>query len=145
MALASHPVFGYAFEPLGHLCRALSIKCDMGWRLYEAYRDGDKESLYEIANVQLPAVLKELDLFIRSYRMQWYRENKTFGFITQEIRLGGLAERLRSVRVRLTDYLDGAISEMEELQTAPLPVLKQADGDYISYINWKNTVAAGLL
>lgn len=144
-ALSSHPVFGYAFEPLGHLCCALAIKCDMGWRLYEAYRDQNREVLRKIATEELPILLDTLGCFIQSYRKQWYQENKTFGFTTQEIRLGGLLERLRSIQIRLTDYLDGKISAIEELHTAPLPFVKNEDGNYISYINWKNTVAAGIL
>ena len=145
MSLTSHPVFGYAFEPLGYLCRTLAIKCDLGWRLYEAYRDQNREALRKIATEEFPTLLDTLGCFVRSYRKQWYQENKTFGFTTQEIRLGGLLERLRSVQLRLTDYLDGKISAIEELHTAPLPFVKNEDGNYISYINWKNTVAAGIL
>ena len=145
MALAEHPIFGYAFEPLGRLCRALAIKCEMGWRLHEAYSADDRVTLQGIAREELPRLLSELELFIQAYRKQWYLENKTFGFITQEIRLGGLVERLRSVQQRLLDYVSGAIAEIEELRTPPLPFRKEEDGNYISFINWKGTVAAGIL
>ena len=145
MRLAKDPRFGYAMETLGRLCLVLSMKCDMGWRLYEAYRDGDRTALSTLANDAIPQLLSELEAFLAAFRRQWYRENKSFGFITQEIRLGGLMERVRAVRARLNDYLSGETARIEELESAPLPMSPAANGQYINYNNWNGNVAAGIL
>lgn len=145
MELAGNPRFGYAFEALGRLCRVLSVKCDLGWRLYEAYAADDRSALSELANEVIPQLLRELEAFLETFRRQWYRENKTFGFVTQEIRLGGLIERIRSVRALLNAYLNGEVEKIEELASAPLPMIPASDGAYISFNNWRRTVAAGIL
>lgn len=142
--LSAHPTFGYIFETLGKLCRVLSVKADMGCRLYEAYQKGDLAVIKKIANEDIPFAIDELNAFLKSFRTQWYRENKTFGFIAQELRIGGLTERLRSVRERLNDYASGNIDRIEELEYQPLPV-KDSDIPYISYNNWHNTTSAGLM
>ena len=46
---------------------------------------------------------------------QWLKENKPHGFEVQEIRLGGLLERLKGCKIRLKDYLLGKIEKIEEL------------------------------
>ncbi len=145
MQLSKDHSFGYALETLGRLCLVLSIKCDMGWRLYEAYQAGDKTALSTLANDAIPQLLSELEAFLAAFRRQWYRENKTFGFITQEIRIGGLMERIRSVRALLNAYLNGEVDRIEELESAPLPMSPAANGQYINYNNWHGNVAAGIL
>ncbi len=145
MNLAKKSAFGYALEPLGHLCRVLSKKCDMGWRIYEAYQANDLKTLKDIAQNELEYVISELDSFIASYRKQWYTENKTFGFITQEIRLGGLKERLYSVKERLLDYTDGKTDKIEEVEASALPMFPDRDGEYVNFNNWNAVVAAGIL
>ncbi len=149
MALASHPEFGYIYEMYGRLCRVLSIKADMGWRLYEAYGKGDKETLRRIAAEDIPATLEELDLFTKAFRKQWRIENKSFGFITHDIRLGGLSERLRAIAELVLDYVEGRAVKIEELEYAPLPMKKKGyDSDtspYRDYHIWKNIVVSGIM
>ncbi len=144
-AYAKDERYGYALEPLAMLCKILSVKCDMGWRLHDAYLAGDKDTLRNIADEELPQLRTDLDAFLRAFRKQWYRENKTFGFITQEIRIGGLMARLDSVRERLQAYVSGETEAIEELAAEPLPVKPEQNGQYISYNNWHNIVAAGIL
>lgn len=145
MELAKHEKLGYAFETLGRLCRVLTVKGDMGIRLYDAYTRGDRDTLANIANNDIPFVISELEAFIAAYRRQWYRENKTFGFITQEIRLGGLKERMASVKLRLDDYLAGNIDRIEELEYEALPISKRNDGEYIRLNKWNQNVGAGIV
>lgn len=149
MALASHPAFGYIYEMYGRLCRVLSIKADMGWRLYEAYTSGDKDALRAIATEDIPAALKELELFIKAFRKQWRVENKTFGFMTHDIRLGGLCERMRAVAELVLDYVEGRAEKIEELEYAPLPTTKKGydpdDSPYRDYHVWRNIVASGIM
>ena len=104
-------------ELLAPVCEVLT---DLGRRLYAAYTEGDREKIAKIS-ASLPRIADGVSLLLRAHREQWYRENKTFGFAPQELRLGGLRERLFSVQERLDDYLRGEIDRIEELEYAPLP------------------------
>ncbi len=137
--------FGYAYRTLALLCDILAIKSDMGHRLYAAYQAGDRDALAYIANEQLPELSGILAEFIEAFRYQWYRENKAIGFLAQDIRLGGLAERLRSVKQRIDMYLMGEIASIEELEYEALPVNPKENGGYIPYRKWNPVVASGLL
>ena len=97
MILSQNNVFGYAYETLGRLCQVLALKCDLGFRIYQAYQKQDREALQTIADKDIPQIVFELREFLTVFRRQWYRENKTFGFVTQELRIGGLIERMNSV------------------------------------------------
>ena len=141
--------FGYMFDTLAKLCVFLTDKCDVSLRARRYYLDGDKAALADMADNIIPTMISELDDFIVAFRNQWYLENKTFGFSTQELRLGGLRERLKSAALRLADYADGRIDRIEELEQ---PVLsfngKNYDADsmpYISNMNWHSCVTSGLL
>lgn len=141
--------FGYMFDTLAKLCVFLADKCDVSLRARRYYLDGDKAALADMADNIIPTMISELDDFIVAFRNQWYLENKTFGFSTQELRLGGLRERLKSAALRLADYADGRIDRIEELEQ---PVLsfngKNYDADsmpYISNMNWHSCVTSGLL
>ena len=144
-ALADNPTFGYAFETLAKLCRILTIKCDMGTRLYNAYRANDREAMKKIADIDIPQVLEWLDDFILTFRRQWYKESKAFGFTTQDIRLGGLKERLRSTADRIHGYLVGEFEKIEELEVEPLPLKKGQDGKYVHLYGYLPTVMAGVI
>ncbi len=143
LALSEDPVLGYAFESLGKLCRAVSLKAEMGWRLYEAYQSGDKQALKAVAD-EIPALLDALREFLAAFRRQWYRENKTFGFTPQENRIGGLIARVESVKLRLDAYLNGEIDRIEELECEPLPYEPTLDGTYLGHVRWRQMVAAGI-
>ena len=80
-----------------------------------------------------------------AFRKQWYHENKTFGFSAQEIRIGGMKERLRSAALRVEDYLAGGCDRIEELETAPLPMDPNRNGTYAGHFGWQRVVAPGVL
>ncbi|MBQ9080515.1 MAG: family 20 glycosylhydrolase [Clostridia bacterium] len=143
------PNFGYIYETLGKLCVLLADKCDVSIRARKYYADGDKAALTDLAEQKIPVMIEELDDFIATFRRQWYDENKTFGFSTQELRLGGLKERLSSMALRLSDYVDGKIDRIEELEQ---PVLsfdgKKYDENsfpYISNMLWNRCVTGCIL
>lgn len=129
-ALKDMPRIGYALETLACLCDVLSVKSDMGWRLYDAYHAGNKDELAKIAG-EIPGVISDLDCLITAFRKQWYKENKTYGFTVQELRLGGVKERMNSIKLRLLDYVSGVIDDIPELECEPLVVVPNNDGHYI--------------
>lgn len=140
---ASHARYGYLFENLAALCRVLTRKCDLSIRLRAAYRAGEKETLAAIA-AEIPQIVADLDDFLAVFRRQWYRENKTFGFSVQEIRIGGLRARLLSAKDRVEAYLAGEVARIEELEQEILPFHKTARRNtvYTEANTWEKIVTA---
>lgn len=65
-----HPTWGYLFDTLYRLCDLLIEKCDLSVRIRKAYAEDNRETLREIADVELPRVIEKLDVFIDTYRKQ---------------------------------------------------------------------------
>lgn len=114
-AETGHPVFGYMYDTLAKLCDFLSMKADLSVRIHKAYKADDKQTLAAISD-SIPTIVEKLDAFIAAFRVQWYREHKAFGFDVQEIRLGGLRQRLLSTRQTLDDYLAGKMESIDMLE-----------------------------
>lgn len=114
-ALAAQPEWGYLFRSLGALCRLLEVKAELGVRTREAYRRADKAALSALV-ADYDETEKRLTAFYEAYRAQWMAENKPHGFDVQDIRLGGLMQRIRSCRARLRDYCLGTLDRIEELE-----------------------------
>lgn len=145
LSISDNPRFGYCFEALGKLCAALAEKATLGWQLYDAYQAGDCAELDRLAKTVIPNVIGLVDEFLVAFRKQWYHENKTFGFSTQEIRIGGLKERLHSTALRVEAYLSGEVDRIEELEQAPLAYLPKMDGTYNGSNTWRQMVSPGIL
>ena len=145
LALSEAGLVGYALRTLGLLCAVLAKKCDLGWRLSEAYEVGDRAALRQLAEVEIPDILAGTEEFLMVYRAQWYRENKAFGFSTQELRIGGLEKRLESTRDRVLAYLGGSVSAIPELEEPVLPIRAKYDGRYINCGLWREIVSPGVL
>ena len=143
-ALEGNAKLGYAFRTLALLADVLALKADLGWRLYEAYGSGDKKSL-SLAGRDIPKIVKGLKKFILAFREQWYRENKTMGFAPQELRLGGLTERLISVKARIDAFVSGKIEKIEELEYAPLVQVKDCEEKYIHIAGYETMSTAAVM
>lgn len=148
-ALASNKDFGYIFDTLAKLCVVLKSKCDLGIRIRAAYKENDNTTLATIANEEIPALVIKLDNFLAAFRKQWYIENKTFGFGTQEIRIGGLRARLISTAERLNEYVNGEIEYIEELEKPVLSlngkVYNEGENTYTRLMLWNLNASAGIL
>lgn len=113
--------FDYLFDTQRRLASLLSVKYDLSVRIKEAYRSGDKQTLAKIAQDDIPKAEKAYDEFAQALRFQWHKINKPFGFEAQDVRLGGVKERLKTAAVRIGGYLDGSIDALEELEQDDLP------------------------
>ena len=114
--------YGYIFESAYALDEVLELKYDMGIRIRKAYQAQDKTELTKCAE-DLGKIITSLEGFIVSYRKQWLKENKPNGLEIQEVRLGGLKERLIGCKDRLQAYVKGEIEEIPELNET---LLKEA-------------------
>ncbi len=81
-----------------------------------AYEQGDKETLRHIAQVRIPEVVEDLNIFRKLYQKEWLRDKKPNGLEVINIRLGGVAAQLEWQAEYLMDYVEGRIPEITMLE-----------------------------
>lgn len=108
--------FGYLFEMEYYLAKVLEIKFDISKITKIAYENKDYKKLSEIANKTYPLLAKRLSKFYESLRKMWLIERKPFGFEIQDIRIGGVIQRIKYCQSRLNDFINSKISIIEELE-----------------------------
>ena len=65
-------------------------------------------------------VIEKIAILRSEHRAAWMKHNKPFGWEVHDIRYGGLKARFETVRERISDYLSGAVSAIEELEAERL-------------------------
>ncbi|MCR8844550.1 beta-N-acetylhexosaminidase [Paenibacillus sp. SC116] len=106
----------YIFDVPEKLCGVLKLKSEIGIELKRAYDAGDKETLQRIAVEVLPAIAAGVKDLRAAHRSQWLRMFKPFGWEVIDIRYGGVISRLDTASMRLIDYVEGRIGQIEELE-----------------------------
>ncbi|MBQ7408146.1 MAG: beta-N-acetylhexosaminidase [Clostridia bacterium] len=114
-ASASAGEFSYLFTELASLCKVLEIKGTLSKKTRQAYENGNKNELQLIAN-ELDELTIRLQNFHEQFYLLWHKENKTFGWEVHDARLGGLIQRVKTCKRRLTDYINGKMQSIEELE-----------------------------
>ena len=112
--LGRNKKYGHIFRAQKELAEVLQLKCDFGVRAREAYRAGNREECAALAQLA-KKILVRLDRFYEAFRTQWMLENKPHGFDVQDIRLGGLMQRMKTACRVLADYGAGCIDVIPEL------------------------------
>ncbi len=141
------------FSPAVKVIRALSSllenKANFGIRLKTAYDKDDRKVLTEIVS-ECDTVIKKLEYLRIEHRNAWMEYNKPFGWETHDIRYGGLIARFETAKERISDYLSGKISRIEELDATRLRVDgKPCDTDPIGenffWIRYQSITKASIL
>ena len=103
----------YINEFYATLCRVLELKWNLGNRLIDAYKAGDKAELKNIVdNTIMPLI--ERNEAMREVRITaWNKENKLEGYEIIDIRVGALTARLRTTARIIGEYLDGKIDSLD--------------------------------
>jgi len=120
--LTENERFGYLFDTQYRLALVLQHKTYLSRNIKDAYKEGDKLALQKIVDHDIPTVYELLDDFITAFRFQWHWINKPFGWEVQDLRLGGLKQRLITTSERLQQYIDGEIDVLDELEQPDLPL-----------------------
>ena len=107
--------FEHIFKSQYALCEVLKYKYDLGIQLREAYKKNDLIKLAKLEK-RIGTCISKLDLFYKAFSELYLWENKPYGFEIQDIRIGGLIQRLKGVRVRIKDYLENRIESIPELE-----------------------------
>ncbi|GAA0292679.1 hypothetical protein GGQ92_002678 [Gracilibacillus halotolerans] len=118
------------------LAAVLAKKAQVGIRLKTAYDGNDKEELREIATTELPKIMRRVEALKQAHKVQWLTLNKPFGWEVLDIRYGGLISRLATAIERLTDYVDGNLDKIEELEQERLPY--NSNLDKTSGLGWSS-------
>ena len=129
--------FEEMFENYKKLSKVLSIKAALGIKTRMAYLQGNKAELGNIIE-EYNLLLSCLREFYDAFQKMWFKENKPHGFEVQDIRIGGLIQRLVSCKKRLVQFVNNEISIIEELEE---PVLEKSNGHNF----WDRIVTANAL
>ena len=108
--------YGLTFKTLRTLAEVIYLKYDLGVRTRSAYQSGKKEELERLCNHEYKKLLQLIDKFYTTFRAQWYDENKPHGFDVQDIRIGGLIQRLKNTRRTIAEYIQSKRSGIPELE-----------------------------
>ena len=118
--LSDHGEYSLLFDSMAKLCDFMQVKYTIGIRTRKAYRQRNMVAIEAlISDYEQMQVL--LERFYQSYKKRWNWENKPHGFDVQDIRIGGLKQRIESCKMRLSQYAKGEISAIEELEEDILP------------------------
>lgn len=91
------------------------MKLEFRQALLKAYAGKNKTELQNISKVMVPAMVKALKKLLLSFRTQWMRRNKPFGFEVIQLRLNSQSGRYEEIAVRINELLDGEINGIAEL------------------------------
>jgi len=112
--------YGYIFKTLSALCDLLADKADIGLRLRSAYLSEDRGTLEGIAGNDLCDILEKVQVYYDCLFEQWHMENKPHGFDVQDLRLGGLMQRIKAAKRTVERYVSGEADSIPELEEGRL-------------------------
>ena len=139
--LVGHKEFGTMFEAAAKLCDFLQVKTTIGKRTRQIYKHGTKEELDQLIG-DYDRMLSLLEAFYRAHKALWFLEKKPSGFDVQDIRIGGLMQRIASCTERLMEYACGKISVIEELEEEILPEYPEKN---LRHNNWASQASANVM
>ena len=104
------------------LTDCLAVKSTLGIDIKKMYDARNYGALKDIATNRIPECIKKIEEFYESFRVQWHKDNKSFGFEVFDIRIGGLIQRLKHCARIIKDFAEGKIDKIDELERKRIPV-----------------------
>ena len=115
----------------------LSVKCDLGVRLKQAYDSRDREALAALSG-RCRLAAEKTERFHTLVRAQWKRENKAFGLEVLDLRLAGVSDRLRRAAETVDGFLSGEAPVIEELEPERLLLDNRENPGFSTIPLWDN-------
>lgn len=106
--------FGEIFKVEYDLANVLAIKCDIGIKIRNAYQNKDKAELEKLVK-KLVKLKKLVKIFYEDFFAMWHLYSKGQGFDVQDLRIGGLLQRIDTSIKLIKMYLNNEIENIEEL------------------------------
>ena len=103
------------------LAEVLSGKADLGVRLKALYETKDLSALRKIFENEIPNTIENLKKMKILREELWMYDAKPWGYELMDIKIGGVITRLESTKKRVTDYVNGELASLEELEHERLP------------------------
>ena len=139
--------WAYLFETQRALSEVLAIKANLGPRTRSAYYAKDYAALKALV-AEYKAIEEKLDVFYEAYKKQWYKENKGYGFEVQDMRIGGLKQRIRHCREMLMAYESGELDRIEELEEKQLDFEGNGENfsrNHLIFGHWDKIITANIV
>ena len=115
----------------------LAKKSQMGLRLTEAYKAGDRAALENFAKVELPELIERFKNLRKVHMKNWFELYKPFGWDVMDMRFGSLITRINSAIEEIEMYLDGRLQKIEELEVERLEYINYGGrGGPVKYLNY---------
>lgn len=120
------------------LLEVLSAKLAFQQALTTAYSSAKKSELRRLATEEIPRIQQCIEKLALSFRRQWLRRNKPFGMEVIQVRFGAMNARCDEAARRITEYVDGHISCIEEIEARE----QNLSCDPVKYFYWLMTGSA---
>lgn len=124
------------FEHLINILDLLIKKLELRSALVAAYLHDDRIALRQIAVSLVPAVIAAVQEFDASFRAQWLDCAKVFGLEVIQGRNATQIARLEETALRIREYLDDQIDQIDELEARIQTKVQNNQ-------NWYRHIAAG--
>ena len=124
------------FEHLTNILALLIRKLEFRGLLLDAYANDDRIALRQLAVSVIPAVITAVQEFDASFRAQWFDCAKPFGLEMIQLRNAGQIARLEETALRIREYLDDQINQIDELEARTPSQIKNT-------LNFYSTIATG--
>ena len=125
-AKASAGEYAYLFDDMQAFCEVLAVKATLGLRTRKAYEAGDKTALAKLVT-EYDKTIEKVQAFHATHYTLWHNECKPNGWEVQDIRMGGLMQRLTTCKRRLNGYINGEIERLTELEEEVVMANKTPD------------------
>lgn len=137
--------FNLVFSFYEQLSGVLTYKATLGLQLKRLYLAGSKDGLKKMAEVNLPALYQKVDALRRAHRKLWMTTYKPQGWEVLDIRYGGLLARLSTACDRITDYVQGTVDRLEELEEERLLFDPESPGITINVPSYQRIATPGAM
>jgi len=127
--------FAPAFRQLLCLSELLELKADFGIRLKKAYDTNDRAAM-EALLADCDVITERIRALAAAHKEAFFRYNKPFGYELHDIRYGGMLLRFETTKERISAYLAGEISALEELEEERLPYKPNTEGSLGNTFMW---------
>ena len=143
----SNSEYIYLLKTQEKLCKVIKDKANIGRRIRRAYKENMKQELTHIADIEMPELIAQTEIFYKTFQKQWMMESKSFGFEIQTIRIGGLLQRFSDVKQVLCEYLLDEKKRVEELEETELPFhyFLEDTPQTLNYNLWSDIVSPGVI
>lgn len=98
------------------MMRSLYYKWRLPLDIWETYHNGDKQALFGLIEKKIKPLKKALMETARARRQVWMDECNAFGVEVLDHRFGSMLMRLETAEEVITDYVEGRIEKIDELE-----------------------------